>query len=218
MPARSGGSGMVSAIVAMRVGSCSDRSRSKNSSISTWNACTVALTHWIRVSTTAECASISPSSAFLRVAIRASVSSRTRATSTLDHSRTTATSSSARRRRSAASTCEAAWISSTAVFESARNRATVSSRALSAAACIARLRSAMSFVGRRAGAGSSIRSCRSWLSGRSRARCVLDGRWIVRAWARSGSVWHGCGPSRAATRMDRPDIGDLGAAWQRGSV
>ena len=73
-PARSGGSGIVSAIVAIRVGSCSARRRSKNSSISAWNASTVAPTRWTRVSTTAACASISPSSACLRAAIRASVS------------------------------------------------------------------------------------------------------------------------------------------------
>ena len=56
---------------------------------------------------TAAKASISPSRAALRAAIRASVSSRMRAISVFDHSRTAATSSSARRRRPAASSADA---------------------------------------------------------------------------------------------------------------
>ena len=70
---------------------------------------------------------------------------------------------------------------STAVFESVMNRATVSSRALSAAVCIARLKSAMSFVVRRAGAGV-VTSIMSGFSG------SWMGRWIVRGCAAGGVV------------------------------
>ena len=148
-PARSGGSGMRSAIAAMRVGSSSERRRSKKASICASNSETVAPTCWTRDSTTRPCWSISPSSAVLRRAMRASVSSRMRAISAFDHSRTAATSSSARRRSSAASTAEAAWISSTTVLASAPRRAIVSSREVSTAVCMARLSSAMNFVGLR---------------------------------------------------------------------
>ncbi len=81
--------------------------------------------------------------------MRASVSSRMRAISAFDHSRTAATSSSARRRRPAASSADPVRISSTAALASASKRVIVSSREVSAAACIARLRSAMNLVGRR---------------------------------------------------------------------
>ena len=73
-------------------------------------------------------ASISPSSAVLRAAIRASVSSRIRAISAFDHSRIAATSSSAWRRRRRPRRPNAAWISSTTAFASAGKRAIVSSR------------------------------------------------------------------------------------------
>ena len=147
---RSGGSGMAWAIVAMRVGSCSASSRSKNSVISASNSVTVLLTRSTRASMIAAKASISPSRADLRATMRASVSSRMRAISVLDHSRTAATSSSARRRRPAASSAEPVRISSTATFASDAKRVMVSSREDSAAVCMARLRSAMNLVGRRA--------------------------------------------------------------------
>ena len=79
---------MVSAIVAMRVGSSSASSRSKKAAIFVSNAETVAPTRSTRVSIVAPWASISPSRAVLRFPIRASVSSRTRAISAFDHSRT----------------------------------------------------------------------------------------------------------------------------------
>ncbi len=146
----SGGSGIAWAIVAMRVGSCSPISRSKNSDISFSNSATARLTRSTRASMTAAKASISPSRACLRAAIRESVSSRMRAISAFDHSRTAATSSSAWRRRPAASSADLERMSSTATFASAPKRTIVSSREASAAVCIARLRSAMNFVGRRA--------------------------------------------------------------------
>ena len=54
-PARSGGSGIRSAIPAMRVGSCSVLRRSKNAAISCSKAATVAPTCWTRDSTTRPC-------------------------------------------------------------------------------------------------------------------------------------------------------------------
>jgi hypothetical protein len=67
---------------------------------------------------TAACCSISVSRRPLRSVIRCSVSSRIRAISALDHSRTAWTSSSAWRRRLAASVEERAWIASTWVLAS----------------------------------------------------------------------------------------------------
>ena len=80
-----------------------------------------------------------------------SVSSRIRAISAFDHSRMPATSSSACARRSAASVAERPWIDSMWVFASAWSCVRVCSRASSAAACIAFVRSARNFVGLAAG-------------------------------------------------------------------
>jgi hypothetical protein len=88
----------------------------------------------------------------LRAEIRWSVSSRIRAISALDHSRMAATSSSARRRRSAASVADRSWIASMLALASAWIRPMASSRADSAAACMAFVRSAMNLFGRFAGA------------------------------------------------------------------
>ena len=181
-------------------------------------------------------ASISPSRAVLRVAMRASVSSRIRAISPFDHSRTAATSSSARRRRLAPSSVEAAWISSTTVLASADRRAIVSSRELSAAACIARLRSAMNFVGRRAaavagafmsimsGVTSSSTGFWSLASGAEAGATSAGGSVSVRS-APQGSLKPGrvsvCAIGSASSIGEHrgpPDIHDLGASWQRGSV
>ena len=147
--ARSGGSGMVSAIVAMRVGSSSASRRSKNVGHPASNAATVAVTRSTRASMTLRvgldlaverglargdpCLGLfaDPGDLGLRpfadggdvvVGVAAQVGGLA---------------------------VEAAWISSTTVFASAEKRAMVSSREASAAVCIARLRSAMNFVGRR---------------------------------------------------------------------
>ena len=144
--------------------------------------------------------------------MRASVSSRIRAISAFDHSRTAATSSSARRRRLATSSVEAAWISSTTVFASADRRAIVSSRELSAAVCIARLRSAMSFVGRRAAAERCVMSIMSGVTGSS------QGSWLTgfrgRGWRphRPAGRFRSAPPSQGSLKPGLVSVWAIGSA------
>jgi hypothetical protein len=146
MSSNGGGSGRRSAIVAKYVGSSSARRRTKNASISCSKLATRDWTCSISRSIKAAWPSISPSRRDLRVVIWLSVSSRMRAISALDHSRTAATSSSALRRSSVASVAERAWICSTYAFASAWNWVKVRVRASSAATCIAFVRSVMNLL------------------------------------------------------------------------
>jgi hypothetical protein len=148
MSSNDGGSGRFSAIVAKWVGSSSARRRSKNWAISSSNPATRPWTSSISRSIIAACSSISVSSRPLRAVIFVSVSSRIRAISALDHSRTAATSSSAWRRRVLASVVERSWIFSTYVFASAWNWLRFLFRSSSAAVCIAFVRSARNLLGR----------------------------------------------------------------------
>ena len=138
---------MRSAIVAKADGSSSARRRSKKAAISCSKALTAALTRSTRRSTTPACDSSSPSRSFLRAVILVSVSSRIRAISPLDQSRIEATSSSALRRSSVISSAASAWTRSLAAFASAANRSMVSTRAASAVACMALVRSARNLLG-----------------------------------------------------------------------
>ena len=135
------------AIAAKRVASSSAIRRWKNSAISASKASTRRWTRSMRPSMSAAWASISRSRRALRWVMRSSVSSRIRAISALDHSRMDATSSSACLRSSVASTAVAAWIDSMWALASALKRASVSALAVSAAPCMARVRSTMNLLG-----------------------------------------------------------------------
>ncbi len=95
------------------VGSSSASRRSKKLAISSSNPATRTWTSSISRAIIAPCCSISVSRRPLRAVIFDSVSSRIRAISALDHSRTAATSSSAWRRSVFASVAERSWICST---------------------------------------------------------------------------------------------------------
>ena len=191
MSSNGGGSGRFSAIVAKWVGSSSARSRSKKRAISSSKAATRPWTSSISRSIIAPCCSISVSRRPLRAVILVSVSSRIRAISAFDHSRTAATSSSAWRRSVFASVAERSWIFSTWPFASAWNWASVSFRSSSAAVCMAFVRSARNLlgffgVGARAGSGR-------------RGREVVGGR-LSRGPVRAPARVDGLSPARCAGR------------------
>ena len=131
---------------------------------------TRAWTRSIRCSIRAACSSSSTSRSALRWVIRRSVSSRMRASSAFDQSRISTMSSSALLRSSVASSAVRAWIPSMCSFASAWNCSIVAARDASAAACIARVRSArnlVGFFGAGPPAGAPERGRRSDARGRS---------------------------------------------------
>ena len=194
------------------------------------NRATSALTSSTRRSTAAACPASSSSSVALRAVIRASVSSRMRAISALDHSRIAARSSSDRSLSAAAPSVEEARMASTTCCELMATWSSVWACEASAVARIAADRSAISLDGFRGalagevgatsiiGLGSSVSAV--GVGGASTGRCSVRVRpraALKSVWGQAGSAGSGS-TGAASSAVASSAASGAASSWERSEL